>query len=258
GTSLLAPDNDTYDNRIFSCLVICPAGRAIHSYESPLELLGALRDAITAHRSLYLEGKVLHRDISENNIIITDPKRNDGFMGMLIDSDLAKELGSGRTGARCRTGTMEFMAIEVLLGISHTYRHDLESFFYVLIWQCARRGWKFLGNSKEQPTRSLLTKWYTGSYREIASAKRGHMHVDGFEDILEELPQPNFDPVKQLCRELRQILFPYRGGLFIGTPKDPEILYGPIVKAFDEAIVGMRTQKNKVLESEIGFVHGPL
>ncbi|KMP04337.1 hypothetical protein CIRG_04028 [Coccidioides immitis RMSCC 2394] len=55
--------------------------------------------------------------------------------------DLAKELGTGRSGARYRTGTMEFMAIEVLLNIDHTYRHDLESFFYVLIWQCALRGW---------------------------------------------------------------------------------------------------------------------
>ncbi|EQL28238.1 hypothetical protein BDFG_09008 [Blastomyces dermatitidis ATCC 26199] len=34
---------------------------------------------------------------------------------------------------------MEFMAIEVLLNIDHTYRHDLESFFHVFIWQCARR-----------------------------------------------------------------------------------------------------------------------
>ena len=59
---------------------------------------------------------------------------------MLIDLDLAKVLGSGRSGARHQTGTMEFMAIEVLQGIDHTYRHDLESFFYVLVWLCARRG----------------------------------------------------------------------------------------------------------------------
>jgi hypothetical protein len=39
---------------------------------------------------------------------------------------------------------MEFMAIEVLLGISHTYRHDLESFFYVLIW-CETAGGVFDG-----------------------------------------------------------------------------------------------------------------
>ncbi|RMZ89596.1 hypothetical protein DV736_g3180, partial [Chaetothyriales sp. CBS 134916] len=183
GTSLLTSNSGPYDNRIFRSLIVSPAGRAIHNYESPLELLEALRDAIKAHESLYRKGNILHRDISENNIIITDPK-TDGFKGMLIDLDLAKELGSGRSGARCRTGTMEFMAIEVLQGISHTYRHDLESFFYVLIWQCGRRGWKFLHSSKEQPAPSLLTKWYIGTYREIASAKRGHMHVDGFEDIL--------------------------------------------------------------------------
>ncbi|KAM4066706.1 kinase [Hirsutella rhossiliensis] len=180
GTSLLASNNGPYDNRVFRCLVISPAGRAIHKYETKSELLGALRDAIKAHRSLHLKGNILHRDISENNIIITDRKTT-GHMGMLIDLDLAKELGSGRSGARCRTGTMEFMAVEVLQGISHTYRHDLESFFYVLLWL----------------------------YREIASAKRG---------------------------ELRGILFPYRDGLFVGTPKDPEILYGPIIKAFDKAI----------------------
>ncbi|EEH33163.1 hypothetical protein PAAG_04216 [Paracoccidioides lutzii Pb01] len=127
-------------------------------------------------------------------------------MGMLIDLDLAKELSSGRSGARCRTGTMEFMAIEVLLGVSHTYRHDLESLFYVFI---------SIGRS--------------------LALKRGHMHVDGFEDILEEFPQ-SFECVKPLCKELRGILFPCRNGLFTGTPKDPEVLYGPIIQAFDKAI----------------------
>lgn len=66
-------------------------------------------------------------------MIITDPKETDGFTGMLIDEDLAKGIGSGRSGARHQTGTLEFMAIEVLHHISHTYRHDLESFFYVLL-----------------------------------------------------------------------------------------------------------------------------
>ncbi|TPX24430.1 hypothetical protein DIZ76_013777 [Coccidioides immitis] len=230
GASLLAPSDSAYDNRIFRCLVIFPAGRPIHNYKSPLELLEALRDAVKAHRSLYSKGNILHRDISENNIIITDSKKT-GFAGMLIDMDLAKELGTGRSGARYRTGTMEFMAIEVLLNIDHTYRHDLESFFYVLIWQCALRGW-----GKEWPKRSLLTNWYTNSYRGIATAKLGVVGANGFELILEEFP-PKFDSIKPLCRELRGILFPVReSDIFTGTPKDPEILYGPIIKAFDKAI----------------------
>jgi serine/threonine protein kinase len=58
-----------YDKRIYRCLVIYPAGRPIHKYQSPLELLEALRDAIKAHQSLHSKGKILHRDVSENNII---------------------------------------------------------------------------------------------------------------------------------------------------------------------------------------------
>ncbi len=61
------------------------------------------------------------------------------------------------------------------------------------------------------------------------------MYVDAFEDILEEFPLL-FDCVKSLCRIIRDILFLYKNGLFIGTPKDPEILYGPIIKAFDKAL----------------------
>lgn len=83
-----------------------PAGRSIRDFRSIPELLEALRDAINAHRSLYTKGEILYRDISENNIIITDPKEADGFTGMLIDEDLAKEIGSGRSGARYQTGTV--------------------------------------------------------------------------------------------------------------------------------------------------------
>jgi len=138
-TSLYDPCDESFNNRLFCCLAISPAGRAISKFDSISELLKALRDAIKAHRSLYLTGKILHRDISENNIIITDLEKADGFNGMLIDLDLAKEIGSKRSGARHKTGTMEFMAIQVLRQVDHTYRHDLESFFYVLLWICARR-----------------------------------------------------------------------------------------------------------------------
>ena len=60
---------------------------------------------------------------------------------MLIDFDLAIVSGE-RMGGRYMTGTMEFMAIDVLRGAEHTYRHDLESLFYLLLWMCARRAWE--------------------------------------------------------------------------------------------------------------------
>ena len=125
-------------NRPLQCLAILPAGLALWDFRTIEEPLTALRDSIKAHSSLYFKGKILHRDISENNIIITDPKKANGFTGMLIDLDLTKEIGSEQIGETHPTGTMEFMSIEVLRKVPHSYRHDVES-FYVLLWICARR-----------------------------------------------------------------------------------------------------------------------
>ncbi|KGM92355.1 uncharacterized protein PADG_11554 [Paracoccidioides brasiliensis Pb18] len=67
------------------------------------------------------------------------------------------------------------------------------------------------------PNTSLLTKWYTDTYKEIARVKRSDMGADGFEDILSEFP-PIFE------------------GIIVGTPQDPNRLYDPIIKAYDDAI----------------------
>jgi serine/threonine protein kinase len=101
-------------------------------YVSVRELLETFRDAIRGHKSLLEDGRIHHGDISENNAIITGAATEGDSKGMLIDPDLAKELNSLPSGASHRTGTMQFMAIEVLQGKGHAYRHDLESFLYVL------------------------------------------------------------------------------------------------------------------------------
>ena len=102
-------------------MVISLADQGIHNFRSISQLLKALHDVIKVHRSLLMDGKILHRDISENNIIITDPEEAGDFVSMLIDLDLAKELSSGPSSAQHYMGTMQFMAIKVLLGISYTY-----------------------------------------------------------------------------------------------------------------------------------------
>lgn len=243
GTSLLLQqEQELYSNRILRAMAISPAGRSIRQFKSPLEIVATLYDAIKVHESLFIKAKILHRDISENNIIIAEPKKADGFKGMLIDLDLAKEVGQGPSGARHRTGTMEFMAIEVLQGISHTYRHDLEAFFYVLIWLCARRGWALSAHKKNQPRESMLRQWYTGSYQDIARNKRGDMDKSGLVDLLAAFP-PEFDCIKPLCKRIRDILFPYKDGLFTGTPERPEILYGPVRKAYEEALAHMEEEE---------------
>ncbi|OAA42147.1 serine/threonine-protein kinase Sgk2 [Metarhizium rileyi] len=239
--SLYTPNREAlYENRILSCLVISPAGRVVSDFESVKELLEVLRDAIRAHQSLLVKGRILHRDISSNNIIITDTNRQGAFKGMLIDLDLAKDQDRERSGARNQTGTMQFMAIQVLRGKDHTYRHDLESFFYVLLWMCARESWGkaklYVGETP--PKTSRLRKWEIGSFEEIADAKRGHMTVDGLEDIMDEFPS-GFEMVKPLCLKIRKLLFPLDSDerMMIGTPSgDPAKLYGGILTAYDEAI----------------------
>ncbi|KAL8838296.1 MAG: hypothetical protein Q9170_002193 [Blastenia crenularia] len=136
------------------------------------------------------------------------------------------------------------MAIEVFLGIDHTYRRNLESFLYVLIWLYARRGWNFCGNPQGRPTVSRLSRWYTGTFEDIAQDKLADMikaKDKGFDRILKEFPLA-FEYVKPLCESLRGILFPYEeeDGLNTGTKKDPEDLYGPILKAFEDAIEDSR------------------
>ena len=238
--SLTDCESETYGNRVNYCLVTSPAGRPLHEYQSVTELLEALRDAIRGQRSLLEDGRILHRDISENNIIITELPAEGAPKGRLIDLDLAKELDSMPSGARHRTGTMQFMAIEVLEGKGHTYRHDLESFFYVFVWMCIRYGYEGTGrqnpNKLMRPKTNILRGWYTGMYAEIANTKQGHMGKNRFENVIAEFA-PKFENLKPLARELRSALFPIRDGdIFTGTFHDHHIMYDRMIMAFNNAI----------------------
>lgn len=234
--SLAGCQSETYGNRIHCCLVTSPAGRPLQDYQSVTELLEALRDAIKGHKSLLENGRILHRDISEKNIIITEPATEGDPKGMLIDLDLAKELESLRGGASYRTGTMQFMAIEVLQGKGHTYRHDLESFFYVFIWVCIRYGQDTVNSTLEASATSRLRRWYTGTYTDIADTKIGHMDKNVFENIIAEFAV-KFETLKQLARKLRHVIFPIKdGAIFTGTFRDKDIMYNGMIEAFNMAI----------------------
>ncbi|KAI0196793.1 hypothetical protein EV127DRAFT_450603 [Xylaria flabelliformis] len=230
-------NTDLWENRNCHCLVIKSAGRVISKFTTLKELLEALRDAIKAHRSLYIDGRILHHDISCNNIIITDLA--EGFYGMLIDLDLAKDHDDHKaSGAQHQIGALLLMAIEILQNVDHTYRHDLESFFYVLIWTNG------FGGDGETPTESMLNKWVTGSFEDIARAKESIMAKALFKEILNEFPKA-LESVKGLCESIRDILFPFDKNCVMtkGAPAgDPDILYMPIIAAYDAAIEGLQRQ----------------
>ncbi|EGR50355.1 uncharacterized protein TRIREDRAFT_105391 [Trichoderma reesei QM6a] len=146
------------------------------------------------------------------------------------------EMDKGPVKARNRVGTKEFMAIRALRSIEHTYRQDLESFFYVLLWQLIARGWDFVGR-KNPVVLSELHGWLAASsFEHLARNKQANMDKHCFESVLAEFPV-EFERLKPFCRTLRSILFPMKdGAMFTGTPFDSNTLYGEILEAFDEII----------------------
>ncbi|KAI0818189.1 FunK1 protein kinase [Xylaria sp. FL0064] len=228
---------DYFQNRILACIVTSPVGRSLQTFQSPLELLYVFRDAIECHQSLYCDAGILHQDISPGNMIILDEKRGDKPKGILIDLDSAIKLDDEEEMELGITGTRPFMAIGVLKGERHTYRHDLESFLYVLLWTI------ITNRTDNPPGTSRLRQWSNGDWSQLAARKSLDVEPSGFENILGEF-SPEYHSFKPLARSLRQILFPLRDGV-IWTGADDSSrsrkkLYHEIIRAFEEAIISER------------------
>lgn len=226
-------------NRIHTRL-LTKQGRDIREFTSIRELLLAFHGAITGHRSLYQNG-ILHRDVSINNIMMAHPDcpRPDGLAGFLIDLDLAIGISTiDRSGAPHRTGTKEFMAIGALRGDVHTFRHDLESFFYVFLWICIQYP-IFPGDkakAKGRVWKPVLNQW-ASTFECAAAAKWGDMGRAGMgsglglERLLEKFEDWAM-VLHGLARGIRDVLFPVIGGT-MGFSEGLEV-YDEILNLFQE------------------------
>ncbi|KAJ2936309.1 hypothetical protein H1R20_g782, partial [Candolleomyces eurysporus] len=102
------------------------------------EFKQAWLDCVECHHAAWRKGKLLHRDLSEGNLMVL---RKDGKVkGVLNDWDMASPVDDNglviSTAADHCTGTRPFIAIDLLLkpDAPHYYRHDAESFVYILVW----------------------------------------------------------------------------------------------------------------------------
>ncbi|KAI0443368.1 hypothetical protein F4803DRAFT_313051 [Xylaria telfairii] len=166
-------DNEPPPNRIHRRIVLRDYGGPIYKASSRAALLGAFEGCIRGHESLYKKAGLLHRDISINNLMISQGN-TESLSSFLIDLDLAIEVNRTKSsGAKGITGTRAFMAIGVLKKEGHTFMDDLESFFWVLFWICIHY------NQHGQGRETDFTKWNEVNTETLAELKKAVICDDG-------------------------------------------------------------------------------
>ncbi len=116
--------------------------------------------------------------------MINKEDNNLSQLAFLIDFNLViKEKQEGPSGVQGKTSTRVFMAIGVLLGKKHSFRHDLKSFFWVLFWMCIY----YKGLNKERKPIPRFKKQNYVDTKELAELKKGYIaHKGDFIKIAEE------------------------------------------------------------------------
>jgi hypothetical protein len=154
-------DDSSSDEQVFRqqrWILISYCGASIDDESDPIsgkpfttvDRLRALRSVICTISELFCEKRIIHRDISANNIRIAPASDSKHSAGNLIDFDMASYWDAGGSGAKSRTGTPLYMAVIVLCSAKplpcHLPWYDIESVFWVLlIVQGKRSGEEFKG-----------------------------------------------------------------------------------------------------------------
>ena len=247
-----------YD-RTYTRLVLGTVGVPLTSAElSPLQVAQGLLGGLMGHASLFFDARILHRDISPSNILycpdaldIPSPRpeicgNQTTLRGCMIDLDFAIDVTKG---AEDRTGTYPFIAVDILRGrCQHRYRHDLESFLYVLIWMaCYRQSPPPVSTRASTPGYSMsnssgivlpgnpyapialvpepgnvepLVVWRMGGEANTADAKELIIHrAAEFERVLDGF-RPGYEPFKSAARGMRKVLWCMAGNYCYIFPED--------------------------------------
>ncbi|KLU90586.1 hypothetical protein MAPG_10438 [Magnaporthiopsis poae ATCC 64411] len=169
-------------------------------------ILATLEGCIKGHESLHEVG-FLHRDISINNLMINKDMDNPSWSSFLIDLDLAvRERREDTSRAKKgRAGTLAFMAVGVLLGEKHSFMHDLESFFWVLLWICLR----YDGPHKWRDLPKYHHMNYVVTMESSACQNKGQVIDErDFIRYAEERFTPHCQPLVPWVNRLRRVVFP--------------------------------------------------
>ena len=194
-----------------------------------------IRYASLAHHYVWDVAGVLHRDVSISNVMFY--RKNGRVIGVLSDWDIArlrsdiedderkdirlreeadaKAAASGPENRRSRkkvvrdiAGTIPFVAIDLLKKEGtpiHTYRHDLESFFWLLVWFC-------VCHDPENRRMGRIREWETGELNEVAELKVKFVNDEG--NIYQKMTPTDYPEYREIMEgwgtQLRLLLMEAR------------------------------------------------
>ncbi|KAJ2335330.1 hypothetical protein GGI00_001417 [Coemansia sp. RSA 2681] len=185
-------------------IVMSTIGEPLRRVRSVKEFVTVLHDAMQCHYAIVKHCRILHRDISDNNVLVV--RQEDGAVrGLLIDFDCAINIDEEKAGVRGEmTGTYPFMSLNNLSRseVKRTSLDDWESMLYLLCLYATvglERGNK---RSRDDLEKLPIARWRKGGDASVASAKREHLSsIASFtEDILD-----NFNDKDSFVEQLRAL-----------------------------------------------------
>ncbi|KAJ1910776.1 hypothetical protein LPJ71_003103, partial [Coemansia sp. S17] len=219
-------DKATLRFRVHRRIVMSQIGQRLHTLESVDEFITVVCDVMRCHNAIFKYCQILHRDISDNNILVI---KQDGIArGLLIDFDCAIDMSIERTEPPRpeMTGTLPFMSINNLSesNVKRTVLDDYESMLYLVCWS-ATLG---IGSSQHHREGKDLEKLPIAEWRKlpigaIVRAKRDHFGTENslntkiaaYFSSAKGSNGANGDPDKNMLTRfvtvLRRMLFDNRG-----------------------------------------------
>ncbi|KAJ2656561.1 hypothetical protein IWW48_004979 [Coemansia sp. RSA 1200] len=196
-----------------------PVGHYLSTVHNEEELVLTVADAMKCHNTILTKCRLLHRDISVNNILVVREFEGRSVRrpvkGLLIDYDHAISIDKEFSGCATRSGTLPFMSIHNLMGhdSKRTALDDWESLLYLICWQAtfginnADRK-----NVKADKVVAEVLKWRDGDMVDIANEKRKQMHsLDTFKSTILAGFQDQYVLLKMVAVALYEALFQHKG-----------------------------------------------
>lgn len=125
-------------------------------------------------------------------------KANNSHCGVLTDFDLSIPVTRVPTSKQQRTGTMPYMAIDLLQNpptTTHLYRHDLESLFYVIVVLTSR-----YDKGREMTENPPLQAWFDLGAEALMEKKQVFFLFD-----LAPQPTPDFQKIGGVIGSMRKM-----------------------------------------------------